>query len=82
MGNYMDTSLQIKSLELLSIGTIKEVLSNPMEIFSIAFQKRAVKLILIHNHPVRLVTYKNKMKINYFYILAQLIFLKLKSKCR
>ncbi len=47
----LDTSLQIKSLELLSIGTINEVLSNPMEIFSIAFQKRAVKLILIHNHP-------------------------------
>ncbi len=47
----LDNSLQIKSLELLSIGTIKEVLSNPMEIFSIAFQKRAVKLILIHNHP-------------------------------
>ncbi len=47
----LDNSLQIKSLELLSIGTINAVLSNPTEIFSIAFQKRAVKLILIHNHP-------------------------------
>ncbi len=47
----LDNSLQIKSLELLGIGTINEVLLSPMEIFSIAFQKRAVKLVLIHNHP-------------------------------
>ncbi len=34
-------------IELISLGTFAE----PMEVFSFALQKRAVKIILCHNHP-------------------------------
>ena len=47
----LDNALKIKSLELISIGTIEEVYGNPMEIYSIALHKRAVNIVLIHNHP-------------------------------
>ncbi|MCY1634971.1 JAB domain-containing protein, partial [Marinifilum sp. D737] len=32
-------------------GTINQTLVEPMEVFSLALQKRAVKIILCHNHP-------------------------------
>ena len=35
----------------MSLGTVNETLIEPMEVFSVPLQKRAVKLILIHNHP-------------------------------
>jgi len=38
-------------IELVSMGTINKTLAEPMEVFSFALQKRAVKLILVHNHP-------------------------------
>lgn len=38
-------------IELISIGTINKTLVEPMEVFSIALQKRSVQIILIHNHP-------------------------------
>ena len=52
----LDNSLQVKSLELISIGTINGVLSDPREIFSVSFQKRAVSFVLIHNHPSGVLT--------------------------
>ena len=38
-------------IELISLGTVNKTLVDPMEIFSIALQKRSVKIILVHNHP-------------------------------
>ncbi len=52
----LDNSLQIKSLELISIGTINGVLSDPREVFSVAFHKRATSFVLVHNHPSGVLT--------------------------
>lgn len=38
-------------VELISKGTINKTLVEPMEVFSLALQKRAVKIMLVHNHP-------------------------------
>jgi len=45
------TDNSILHIELVSMGTINKSLVEPMEVFSFALQKRAVKLILVHNHP-------------------------------
>lgn len=42
---------RILYIELISLGTINTTLVEPMEVFSIALQKRTVKIILAHNHP-------------------------------
>jgi DNA repair protein RadC len=42
---------RILYIELISLGTVTNTLVEPMEVFSIALQKRTVKIILIHNHP-------------------------------
>jgi DNA repair protein RadC len=42
---------RILYIELISLGTINKTLVEPMEVFSIALQKRSVKVLLIHNHP-------------------------------
>lgn len=42
---------KILYIELISLGTVNKTLVDPMEVFSIALQKRSVKIILIHNHP-------------------------------
>jgi DNA repair protein RadC len=42
---------RILYVELISVGNIRTTLVEPMEIFSIALQKRTVKIILVHNHP-------------------------------
>lgn len=47
----LDNANRILNIELVSLGTIKEVLIAPMEVLSIPLQKKAVKIILIHNHP-------------------------------
>jgi len=33
------------------MGTVNKTLTEPMEVFSVPLQKRAVKIILVHNHP-------------------------------
>ena len=38
-------------IELISLGTVNKTLVEPMEVFSLALQKQAVKIILCHNHP-------------------------------
>lgn len=45
------TNHRILFIELVSMGTINNTLVEPMEVFSFALQKRAVKIILCHNHP-------------------------------
>ena len=42
---------RILFIELISKGTINQTLVKPMEVFSFALQKRAVKIVLSHNHP-------------------------------
>ncbi|MGH1335132.1 MAG: JAB domain-containing protein [Aureispira sp.] len=44
-------NLQLLFVELIGLGTVNKVLINPMEVFSFALQKRAVKIMLCHNHP-------------------------------
>lgn len=44
-------SHQIVYIELISLGTVNKTLVDPMEVFSIALQKRSVRIILVHNHP-------------------------------
>jgi DNA repair protein RadC len=41
----------ILTIELVVLGTVKAITVEPMEIFSIVLQKRAVKMIIVHNHP-------------------------------
>lgn len=47
----LDNAYRILNIELVSMGTINATLVEPMEVFSIPLQKRAVKIILVHNHP-------------------------------
>jgi DNA repair protein RadC len=42
---------RILYVELISVGTINKTIVEPMEVFSIALQKRTVKVVLVHNHP-------------------------------
>jgi DNA repair protein RadC len=47
----LSTSNEILFIELVSLGTKKSTLVDPMEVFSFALQKRAVEIIMVHNHP-------------------------------
>ena len=47
----LNTANKILLIELIAIGSVKAVIVEPMEVFSFALQKRAVKFILVHNHP-------------------------------
>jgi len=38
-------------IELITMGTVNKALVEPMEVYSLALQKRAVKIMLVHNHP-------------------------------
>ena len=44
-------NLRLLFVELIGLGTVNQVLVHPMEVFSLALQKRAVKIMLCHNHP-------------------------------
>jgi DNA repair protein RadC len=39
------------NIELIAMGTVRGVITEPMEVFSVPLQKRAVNIILVHNHP-------------------------------
>jgi DNA repair protein RadC len=47
----LDAAHRILNIELVSLGSVRQTLAEPMEVFSIPLQKRAVKLVLVHNHP-------------------------------
>jgi DNA repair protein RadC len=47
----LDNSNKILNIELVSMGSFKATIVEPMEVFSIPLQKRAVHLVLVHNHP-------------------------------
>ena len=42
---------QIILIELVSLGTGNMTIINPVDIFSLALQKQAASIILVHNHP-------------------------------
>jgi len=52
----LDNANKILNIELVSLGSFKETIVEPMEVFSIPLQKRAVTLILVHNHPAGTLT--------------------------
>lgn len=43
--------LDIEYIELVALGKLNTVTVEPVELFSIAVQKRCTRLILVHNHP-------------------------------
>lgn len=47
----LDNANKVLNIELVSMGTVNKTLVEPMEVLSVPLQKRAVKLILVHNHP-------------------------------
>jgi len=47
----LDTKNKILLIELISFGSVNRLVIEPMDVFSFALQKRAVKIILVHNHP-------------------------------
>lgn len=42
---------RILFIELIGLGSINKAIAEPMDVFSFALQKRAVSVILVHNHP-------------------------------
>ncbi|WP_223847331.1 JAB domain-containing protein [Hymenobacter montanus] len=47
----LDNANRILYLELISLGTTTSVPVEPMQVFRIAVQKAALKMVLVHNHP-------------------------------
>jgi DNA repair protein RadC len=47
----LDNALRLLNIELVSMGSVNATLAEPMEVFSVPLQKRAVKVVLVHNHP-------------------------------
>lgn len=47
------TNNRILFIELISLGSVNATMAEPMDVFSFALQKRAVSIILVHNHPSR-----------------------------
>ena len=43
-------------IELISLGSQTATIVSPMEVFSVALQKRATSVILVHNHPTGALT--------------------------
>ncbi len=44
-------SNRILLIELATLGTMKKSVIDPTEVFSFALQKRASRVIMVHNHP-------------------------------
>lgn len=47
----LENNNRILFIELISLGSVNKTIAEPMEVFSFALQKRAVKIVLCHNHP-------------------------------
>ena len=47
----LDTGNRLLNIELVSMGSINKTIIEPMEVFSVPLQKRAVRLVIVHNHP-------------------------------
>lgn len=47
----LDSANKVLHIELVTMGSVNRAMVEPMEVFSTPLQKRAVKLIVVHNHP-------------------------------
>ena len=47
----LDNANRILYIELVSLGTTTSAPAEPMQIFRVAVQKAALKMVLVHNHP-------------------------------
>lgn len=47
----LDQSHNVKHLELAGLGTVRSVLIDPLEVYSLALIKRSAAIVLAHNHP-------------------------------
>lgn len=47
----LDQKLQLISDAVLSIGTVRESVLSPRELFLTALREKAVQILLVHNHP-------------------------------
>lgn len=47
----LDSANKILNIELVSMGSVTQTIVEPMEAFSVPLQKRAVRIVLVHNHP-------------------------------
>jgi len=47
----LSNSNRILFIELIGLGSVNSIIAEPMDVFSFALQKRAVKIVLVHNHP-------------------------------
>ncbi len=47
----LDSANKVLHIELVTMGSVNRAIIEPMELFSTPLQKRAVKLIVVHNHP-------------------------------
>lgn len=60
----MNTAGYILYIELIALGSVREVPVEPMNIYRVAVMKNAVRVIAVHNHPSgRLVPSKNDLDI-------------------
>ncbi|PZR22464.1 MAG: DNA repair protein, partial [Citrobacter freundii] len=50
----LDAAGKVLHIELVTMGSVNRAIIEPMELFSTPLQKRAVKLIVVHNHPAGL----------------------------
>lgn len=41
----------VSYIELVALGSVNKTFVNPMEVFSLALQKKCSRIILVHNHP-------------------------------
>lgn len=48
---HLDTRLRVRSVEVISIGTLNATLVHPREVFKGAILANAAGIILSHNHP-------------------------------
>lgn len=42
---------KILNIELVCLGNMNQTIVDPLEVFSVPFQKKAARVILVHNHP-------------------------------
>ncbi len=47
----LNTSNHVLYVELVSIGSLNQVIIDPVEVFSFAISKKCKKIIIVHNHP-------------------------------
>jgi DNA repair protein RadC len=47
----LDSAGKVLHIELVTMGSVNRAMVEPMELFSTPLQKRAVRLIVVHNHP-------------------------------